>query len=73
MLKTIAKDVPKWKKILFLVVFALVMARIAYIGVRHEIDKEYRTSFAYDLSQAEEIPCENLSVIFSSDKKSLTA
>ena len=63
----------KWKKIVFLTVVVLVAVRILYIGVRGEVDKEYYTSSVYELSEAEEIPCQEISETFVSDQDRLNS
>lgn len=61
----------KWKRVLFIIISILVAIRILYIGVRGEINKEYYTSMSYDMGTAKEIPCQNISEIFTCDKARL--
>ena len=65
--------IAKWKKVLFAIVAILVAIRIIYIGVRGEVDKEYYTSIAYDLSTVKEIPCQNLSEVFICNESRLNS
>lgn len=63
----------KWKRILFIIVAALVIVRIVYISIRGEVDKQYYTSGSYDLSSAEEIPCQNISETFICGERNLNS
>lgn len=63
----------KWKKILFLLVTALIAVRIGYIAFRGEIDKEYYTSAEYDLAGAAGVPCLEVTQVFSSDQDRLNS
>lgn len=53
-----------WKKILFAIVLILTVTRMLYIGVRGETDREYYTSADYDLSEAKELSCREISETF---------
>lgn len=63
----------KWKKILFILIGIFVVIRILYIGARGEVDKEYYTTMAYDLSVVEEIACQNISETFIGDHDRLNS
>lgn len=63
----------RWKKILFCIIFILVALRIAYIGFAHQVDKKYSWSSATDLSAAREIPCDDLSLTFTSNSNRLNS
>lgn len=56
----------RWKIIVLVLVAVLFMVRIGYIAIRGEVDKEYKTSYDYDLSQAVSIPCSNITETFIS-------
>lgn len=55
----------KWKKVLLVIVTAIIILRIGYIGLRGEIDREYCSSAAYDLMGAESIPFQEAEQYFS--------
>ncbi|MCI8416051.1 MAG: hypothetical protein HFI33_00900 [Lachnospiraceae bacterium] len=68
----IRKDsfIPRWKKIVLSIVVIFFITRIGYI-VRGEVDREYYTSADISLKDSKEIPCEEVSQIFTSDKARL--
>ena len=68
------KNVPvmaKWEKTILALIAFIFIVRIGYIAIRGEVDKAYYTSCSYDLSQAAEVPCKNLSVTFAACKDRL--
>lgn len=67
------RKMTKWKRILFIMIAVLVTVRIVYICARSEVDKQYYTSGSYDLSSAEEIPCQNISETFTCGKNHLNS
>lgn len=68
------KGVPaivRWKKIILALIAAIFLIRIGYIAIRGEVDKAYRTSCKYDLSESTPIPCINVSETFTSTQDRL--
>lgn len=54
------KSWEKWKKIFFVLVSIIVLIRIGYIVFRGELNKQYIEDTTLDLSNAVEIPCEDI-------------
>lgn len=67
------KPLSKVKKVILTIVCIIVVLRIGYIVFGSEIDKEYSTSIDYDLTDASEIPCNNVSQLFSTNRKRLNS
>lgn len=63
----------KWKKVLLGIIFALVLVRVYFVAFRGEVDKEYIVSTQYDLSEAEQIVCENVRQTFVCDSSRLNS
>lgn len=61
------KSFPKWKKMLFLIVTAVVIIRIIYIAGIGKIERQYQTSCEIDVTGAQEVPCQNVVQRFQSD------
>ena len=61
------QNIKAWQKVFIGAIFLIIMARIGYIAVRGEVDREYIKSVEYDLSHASELECKDLTQSFKSN------
>lgn len=63
----------KWQRVVLTIVAIIIAVRIGYIFFGDEVDKEYVTSFSYDLTNAEMIPCNHISQSFIATESRLNS
>ncbi len=67
------KIMAKWKHIFCSIVIILVIIRIGYIIFQDNINKEFYWTTSYDLSAAEEVPCQNVTEVFQCKEEHLNS
>lgn len=67
------KSIQSWQKVLIGILFLIVIARIGFIAIRGEVDREYINFKNYDLSQTTGIECKDLSQQFKSSSTRLNS
>ncbi|MBQ9211545.1 MAG: hypothetical protein IJ153_07595 [Clostridia bacterium] len=67
------KGYPRWKRIVLMMLAALVLLRIGYIFFHDEIGKREYSLSQYDLSDATVLPCQNLSQTFWATQNRLSS
>lgn len=63
----------KGKKIVLIIVSIIVVLRMGYIIFGNEVDKKYSASAAYDLTNAVEVSCNDVSQTFKTDRERLNS
>lgn len=67
------RKIEKWKKVILIIVTAVIALRIGYIAFRGEVDKQYYTSASYDLTDASNISCQQAAQTFTSEQGRLNS
>ena len=67
------KNIKCWQKVLIVIILLIVIGRIGFIAIRGEVDREYINYENYDLSQASEIECKDLTQRFKCNSTRLNS